>query len=172
MNSIVSRSPATRQSAVSWIPVIQHLLEICIVTQKNVGGKTYSSWPWTQLMLTRLVKHLPNQRTDQLPKHSMSKEKGKLHTRIVNILKQKPGDSPIIIPSIENWSGCTRAEIVCWVTENARPYNVVADWGFKNLMKTGRPEYYLPSPRTVSRDVRTVFARSRQRIAAMLRVCS
>lgn len=37
-------------------------------------------------------------------------------------------------------------------------------------MKTGRPEYYLPSPSTVSRDVRVVFARSRQRIAAMLRV--
>jgi hypothetical protein len=37
-------------------------------------------------------------------------------------------------------------------------------------MKTGRPEYYLPSPSTVSRDVRMVFARSRQRIAAMLRV--
>lgn len=65
----------------------------------------------------------------------------------------------------------TRAEIVRWVTENARPYKVVADRGFKNLMKTGRPEYYLPSPTTVSRDVRTVFARSRQRIAAMLRVC-
>ena len=37
-------------------------------------------------------------------------------------------------------------------------------------MKTGRPEYYLPPPCTVSRDVRQVFARSRQRIANMLRV--
>ncbi|KJA19983.1 hypothetical protein HYPSUDRAFT_143043 [Hypholoma sublateritium FD-334 SS-4] len=47
----------------------------------------------------------------------------------------------------------TRAEIVRWVTENARPYSIVKDRGFKNLMKTGRPEYYLPSPHTVSRDV-------------------
>jgi len=37
-------------------------------------------------------------------------------------------------------------------------------------MKTGRPEYYIPSPSTVSRDVRMVFARTRQRIASMLQV--
>lgn len=35
-------------------------------------------------------------------------------------------------------------------------------------MKTGRPEYYIPSPSTVSRDVKLVFARTRQRIAKML----
>ncbi|KAF8812979.1 hypothetical protein BYT27DRAFT_7271837, partial [Phlegmacium glaucopus] len=54
----------------------------------------------------------------------------------------------------------TKAEIVCWVSENARPFSIVNDRGFKNLMKTGRPEYYLPSPTTVSRDIRLVFARS------------
>ncbi|KAG1797936.1 hypothetical protein EV424DRAFT_1265608, partial [Suillus variegatus] len=37
-----------------------------------------------------------------------------------------------------------------------------------SLMKTGRPEYYIPSPSTVSRDVKLVFARTRQRIAKML----
>ena len=63
-----------------------------------------------------------------------------------------------------------RAEIVRWVSENARPFSIVNDRGFKNLMKTGRPEYYLPSPTTVSRDVCLVFARSRQRIALLLRV--
>jgi hypothetical protein len=63
-----------------------------------------------------------------------------------------------------------RAEIVRWVSENARPFSIVNDRGFKTLMKTGRPEYYLPSPTTVSRDVRLVFARSRQRIASLLRV--
>ena len=35
-------------------------------------------------------------------------------------------------------------------------------------MKTGRPEYYLPSPTTVAQDVRQVFARSRQQISAFL----
>lgn len=64
----------------------------------------------------------------------------------------------------------TRAEIVRWVTENARPFKIVSDRAFKELMKTGRPEYYLPSPTTVARDVRLVFARTRKRIATMLQV--
>ncbi|KAG1718887.1 uncharacterized protein EDB91DRAFT_1009556, partial [Suillus paluster] len=39
---------------------------------------------------------------------------------------------------------------------------------FQSLMKTGRPEYYIPSPSTVSHDVRLVFVRTHQRIANML----
>jgi coproporphyrinogen III oxidase len=35
-------------------------------------------------------------------------------------------------------------------------------------MKTGRPEYYIPSPTTVSRDVKQVFANVRKRIGKML----
>jgi len=63
-----------------------------------------------------------------------------------------------------------RAEIVRWVSENARPFEIVKDRGFQSLMKTGRPEYYIPSPSTVSRDVHLVFAHTRQRISKMLRV--
>jgi hypothetical protein len=37
-------------------------------------------------------------------------------------------------------------------------------------MKTGRPGMHIPSPSTVSRDVRLVFAKTRKRIAAMLQV--
>lgn len=65
-----------------------------------------------------------------------------------------------------------RAEIVRWVSENKRPFEIVKDRGFVKLMKTGRPSYPLPSPVTVSRDVKRVFARVRQRIANMLRVCN
>ncbi|KAG1841471.1 hypothetical protein C8R48DRAFT_563096, partial [Suillus tomentosus] len=43
------------------------------------------------------------------------------------------------------------------------------DCAFQSLMKTGRPEYYIPSPSTVSRDVRLVFARTRKQVARMLR---
>ncbi|KAI0270918.1 hypothetical protein BGY98DRAFT_883170, partial [Russula aff. rugulosa BPL654] len=39
---------------------------------------------------------------------------------------------------------------------------------FVCLMKTGRPGYYIPSPETVSRDTKKVFARCRKRIAKML----
>jgi hypothetical protein len=56
------------------------------------------------------------------------------------------------------------------VSESVRPFSIVEDRGFKSLMKTGRPEYYIPSASTVSRDVRLVFARTRERIAKMLQV--
>lgn len=65
-----------------------------------------------------------------------------------------------------------RAEIVRWVSESMRPFKIVKDRGFQCLMKTGRPEHYIPSPETVSRDVKKVFVRCRQRIAAMLQVKS
>ena len=44
------------------------------------------------------------------------------------------------------------------------------DRGFQSLMKTGRLEYYIPSPETVSRDIRKVFVNVRKRIAKMLKV--
>lgn len=60
------------------------------------------------------------------------------------------------------------AEIVRWVAENLRPFNIVNDRGFRSLMKTGRPNYHIPSPATVSRDVKLVFAKTRERVACML----
>ena len=57
-----------------------------------------------------------------------------------------------------------------WVSEDLRPYSIVNDRAFKSLMKTGRPDYYIPSPSTVLRDVRLAFAWTRQRVAKMLRV--
>jgi hypothetical protein len=58
--------------------------------------------------------------------------------------------------------------MVCWVSESMQPFNIVEDWGFRVLMKTGRPGYYLPSRFTVSRDVKEVFVNVRKRIAQML----
>jgi hypothetical protein len=46
----------------------------------------------------------------------------------------------------------------------------VKDRGFQSLMKTGRPGYRLPSPQTVSRDVKSVFLKVRKRIAKTLQV--
>lgn len=61
-------------------------------------------------------------------------------------------------------------EIVKWVAESCRPFGIVCDPGFKRLMKTGRPRYYLPSPSTVSRNVKMVFVRTRQCVANLLQV--
>ena len=37
-------------------------------------------------------------------------------------------------------------------------------------MKTGRPDYYIPSRYTVARDVKHVFKKTRKRITKMLQV--
>lgn len=62
------------------------------------------------------------------------------------------------------------AEIVRWVSESMRPFKIVSDRGYQCLMKTGRPDYYIPSPETVSRDTKQVFVKCRQRIGTMLQV--
>jgi hypothetical protein len=62
------------------------------------------------------------------------------------------------------------AEIVRWVAENKRPFQIVNDRGFQSLMKTGRPGYHIPSAETVSRDVKRVFIEVRKRISGMLKV--
>ncbi len=63
-----------------------------------------------------------------------------------------------------------RAEIVCWVSESAQPFEIVSDHGFQSLMKTGQPGYYIPSPSTVFCNVRMVFTCPCQRITNILQV--
>jgi hypothetical protein len=46
----------------------------------------------------------------------------------------------------------------------------VKDHGFQSLMKTGRPGYHIPSPETVSRDVKKVFVRVHKHVGKMLQV--
>ena len=58
------------------------------------------------------------------------------------------------------------------MSESIRPFSIVEDRGFQALMKTGRPEYYLPSKSTVSRDVKEVYKKVRKRIGKMLQVNS
>ena len=65
---------------------------------------------------------------------------------------------------------CLRTELVRWCAENGRPFGLVKDRGFLKLMKTGRPGYWIPSPSTVARDAKVLFASARQRIAKMLQV--
>jgi hypothetical protein len=64
-----------------------------------------------------------------------------------------------------------RAKIVRWVAEGKRPFKIVEDRGFQKLMKMGRPEYYIPSAMTVSRDIRKVFVNVCKPLAKMLQVC-
>jgi hypothetical protein len=61
-------------------------------------------------------------------------------------------------------------EIVRWVAESMCPFKVINDRGFQCLIKTGRPGYYIPLPKTVSRDTKKVFVRCHKWIAKMLQV--
>jgi len=64
------------------------------------------------------------------------------------------------------------AEIIRWIAESKRPFQIVNDCGFQSLMKTGRPGYQIPSTETVSHNMKMVFTNVRQRIAKMLQVIS
>ncbi|KAG2353806.1 hypothetical protein BDR07DRAFT_1454365 [Suillus spraguei] len=56
----------------------------------------------------------------------------------------------------------TRAEIVHWVSKSLHPSNVIKDHAFQSLMKTGRPEYHISSPFTVSCDTQKWVAKMLQ----------
>jgi hypothetical protein len=71
----------------------------------------------------------------------------------------------------QHTSAEVRVEVVRWVAENMWPFLIVNDRSFRKLMKTGRPDYRIPSPHTVLRDVKNVFVHCRQRIATILQVC-
>ena len=63
-----------------------------------------------------------------------------------------------------------RIECIRWVAENKRPFVIVKDRRLLSLMKTGRPEYRMPSPVTVARDVKHVFVSMRSLVATKLQV--
>jgi hypothetical protein len=54
------------------------------------------------------------------------------------------------------------------MAESKQPFKVMKDKGFLILMKTGHPEYCLPSPVTVARDVKHVFVNIRPQLSRML----
>ena len=64
-----------------------------------------------------------------------------------------------------------RANHVLWMCESKRAFELVKDRGYHLNMKSGRPQQYIPSPTTVSRDVREVFLVGRKLVAKVLRVC-
>lgn len=57
-----------------------------------------------------------------------------------------------------------------WVSECARPFRVVQDRGYRWLQKEGRPDQYVPSKETVSRDVKHLFEKTKEKIAVELQV--
>jgi len=94
--------------------------------------------------------------------------KGILNSQMITAAFERQGKDKVTFSHRQHTKTESRAEIVRWVAESKRPFNIVSDRGFRNLMKTGRPEYYIPLPATVSHDVKKVFVNARKRIAKML----
>ena len=67
-------------------------------------------------------------------------------------------------------NGIHRVWAVRWTAEDLRPFAMFEDRGFLMIAKCGRPGFYVPSPTTVSRDVKAVFVSTRRRLARMLQV--
>ena len=90
--------------------------------------------------------------------------------RIVSTHTQRQGMLFNLLEIKNEWYIHTRIEIVHWITESKHPFAIVKDRGFRDLMKTGRPEYCLPSPVTVAWDVKHVFVGMWSIISAKLKV--
>ncbi|KAJ3751726.1 hypothetical protein EV360DRAFT_20928, partial [Lentinula raphanica] len=58
-----------------------------------------------------------------------------------------------------------------WVSENARPFQVVQDRCYRWLQKEGRPHQYILSRETVGRDVKKLYMRSKEKLAEELQMC-
>jgi hypothetical protein len=96
--------------------------------------------------------------------------KGVLNPQSITAAFERKGKGKVTFSHWQHTKTESRAEIVRWVAESKRPFAIVSDQGVQSLMKTGRPEYYIPSPMTVLHDVKMVFANTRKRIAKMLQV--
>ena len=130
---------------------------------------------WLQLIKpeisTLLVRHWKKSRTGQLQRRSNEWQKREKWLTVIDSTQQQSLGAFLFHTAL--WPDLTwpdRAEIVRWIAESKRPFQIVNDRGFQSLMKTGRPEYHLPSMQTVSRDVKRVFVQARKRIAKMLQV--
>ena len=64
----------------------------------------------------------------------------------------------------------SRADHVRWMAESKRPFNLVKDYGYHRVMKNGRPAHYIPSDKSIARDLREVFVKTREQIAKKLQV--
>jgi hypothetical protein len=94
--------------------------------------------------------------------------KGLLDPQSIMVAFEQKGKGKVTFLHRQHTKTESRAEIVRWVMESKWPFNIVSDQGFQSLMITGQLEYHIPSPVTVSRDVKRVFANTWKQIAKML----
>ena len=64
-----------------------------------------------------------------------------------------------------------RMKIVLWVSRRHRPFAIVADDELIDIFTDLNNKVEVPSPSTVSRDVKEIFHMGCARVASMLQVC-
>jgi hypothetical protein len=94
--------------------------------------------------------------------------KGILDLQSITAAFEQKGKGKVTFSHRQHTKTKLRAEIVWWVAESKSPFGIVSNHRFQSLMKTGRPEYCIPSPATVSCDIKMVFANAQKQIAKML----
>ena len=122
-----------------------------------------------QMMLMRALSNLWQHREQSQP-HLIEKVRVKSTIGIVSTPRWKQSKLKVYIP-FQILFNCQFQGRNCSL--GFRECSPIQDcWrpGFLSLMKTGRPEYYIPSATTVSRDIRIVFAQMHARIGQMLQV--
>jgi hypothetical protein len=97
--------------------------------------------------------------------------KGALDPQLITAAFERKGKGKVKYSNCQYMKTEARPEIVQWVAESKRPFEIVVDHGFQSLMKTGWPDYYIPSPTTVSHNVKKVFVNVRKRMVKMQQVC-
>ncbi|KAG6805793.1 hypothetical protein H0H92_013984 [Tricholoma furcatifolium] len=80
----------------------------------------------------------------------------------------RQGQQPISVSHRALTSDETRARIALWCAESSRPMKIVRDRQFTTLMLAGRPTTTIPSPTTISRDIKAAFEACRSRIDNIL----
>ncbi|KAF6744774.1 hypothetical protein DFP72DRAFT_783363, partial [Ephemerocybe angulata] len=95
---------------------------------------------------------------------------GELTADAITVAFQRKGGKALVTFSTRPHTKAeSRAEHVRWVAESMRSYSIFGDRGYRCVMKMGRPEHYIPSPSTLAKDMKFAFARTRNRVAKILR---
>lgn len=65
-----------------------------------------------------------------------------------------------------------RFSVLIWIVCHHRPFHIVEDPKFVELLRSLNANVSIPSRSTLSRDIQEVFDISRQKVASALQVCS
>jgi hypothetical protein len=64
-----------------------------------------------------------------------------------------------------------RIKLALWAVQCHRPFAIIADPEFIEILTDLNNKIIVPSPSTLSRDVKEIFSMSRLKVASILQVC-